>query len=332
MKEALLYEQFQDNSVRCRLCSHFCRIAQGERGICRVRRNVDGMLYSASYGRLIAAACDPIEKKPLYHFLPGTSAYSVATAGCNFRCGFCQNWQISQDHSGQRDPGTVAPDEIVGAAIGAGCRSIAYTYTEPTIFFEYAFDITREARAAGLANVFVTNGYMSADSLKMIRPYLDAANVDIKSFRDEFYTEYCGARLQPVLDSVELMKDMGIWVEITTLVIPGENDSEAELDNIARFIASLDANIPWHVSRFYPQYKFQQYEATPVDALTKAKEAGVRRGLKFIYLGNTGGGADTFCPACGKNVISRLGFSVSGQNIRGGRCGSCGEKIAGYWE
>ncbi len=330
MKEALLYEQSEHNHVCCRLCAHRCRIAPGQSGLCGVRRNLNGTLYSASYGRLIAASCDPIEKKPLYHFLPGTSAYSIATEGCNFRCEFCQNWQISQNHSGD-SCGIVAPEKAVRAARQAGCRSIAYTYTEPTIFFEYAYDIARRAHEKNLANIFVTNGYMTADSLNMIRPYLDAANVDIKSFRDEFYGKRCGAKLQPVLDSVKRMKEIGIWVEVTTLVIPGENDSETELKSIAEFIASVDPVIPWHLSRFYPQYKFQTYDPTSIEMLQKAEDIGRSAGLRYIYLGNVGENTDTVCPECNETLISRSGFCVRDQKIKDGRCPECGERIEGIW-
>ncbi len=230
-REAMLWGPLEGGKVQCRLCAHRCVIASGKQGICGVRENHDGRLVTLVYGEVVAAHVDPIEKKPLYHFFPGSKALSVATAGCNFRCGFCQNWQISQ--APRRKGGGIAgepfaPEDIVRAALDQGCRSISYTYTEPTIFFEYAFDTAKLAQEAGLLNNFVTNGYMTAEALETIRPYLDAANVDLKAFKDETYKRVCGARLEPVLESIRLMHQFGIWVEVTTLVVPGLNDGEEE--------------------------------------------------------------------------------------------------------
>jgi pyruvate formate lyase activating enzyme len=239
MKEALLYETLADNKVRCHLCAHHCVIADGKKGVCQVRENRGGTLYTLVYGRTITQQIDPVEKKPLFHFYPGSTAYSIATPGCNFRCRWCQNWDIAQM---PRERHLIvgyeaSPEQIVAASQGHGCRSIAYTYTEPTIFFEYAFDTARLARAAGLANIFVTNGYMTADMLATFHPYLDAANVDLKAFRKKTYHRYVGAGLQPVLDSMRLMKKLNIWLEVTTLVVPGINDDPAELRDAARFVA-----------------------------------------------------------------------------------------------
>ncbi|MBN2484202.1 MAG: AmmeMemoRadiSam system radical SAM enzyme [Candidatus Omnitrophica bacterium] len=332
-KEALLYEQSDNGRLRCVLCSHYCRIAPGETGRCGIRHNVAGKLYTASYGKLIAANCDPIEKKPLYHFLPGTLSYSIATPGCNFRCEFCQNWQISQTplESQENLPG-VGADTVVGDALANECRSIAYTYTEPTIFFEYAYDISQISHKKGIANVFVTNGYMTDKMIDLIRPYLDAANIDLKSFSERFYKERCGGTLRPVLDSIRRMKESGIWVEVTTLIVPGANDSQEELADIAGFIAGVDRDIPWHISRFYPQYKLRSNFPTPLNILHQAREIGLNAGLKYVYLGNVGEGADTVCPACGERLIRREGFFVSENKIKEGRCPSCGEKIAGVWQ
>ena len=336
MKEALLYEKIEGQLVRCFLCGHHCRIAEGGFGICGVRQNLKGGLYSHVYGKLIASHIDPIEKKPLYHFLPGSTSYSIATAGCNFRCGFCQNWQISQvnqrDGSAPDAPAT-SPETVVKNALQYHCQSISYTYTEPTIFFEYAYDCAMLAHTKGLKNVFVTNGFMSKEALEMVRPYLDAANVDLKYFKDESYAKVCGARLQPVLDTIKLMHRLGIWVEVTTLVVPGSNDSDNELREIAEFIASVDVNVPWHISRFFPQYKMDDLDATPEETLKKAEKFGRAAGLRYIYVGNvTGGwGNDTFCHQCRKLLLKREGFSILESNINAGRCTSCQAVVPGVF-
>lgn len=335
MKEALLYEKLDNRLVRCYLCSHYCRIADHKFGFCGVRENVEGTLYTLAYGSVVSANIDPIEKKPLYHFLPGSSSFSIATAGCNFRCGFCQNWEISQRPN---KPGAglgeeeFLPADIVREAIQNGCKSIAYTYTEPTIFFEYAYEISRLAKEKGLYNIFVTNGYMTEECLRMIKPCLDAANVDLKFFSDAGYKKNCSGSLKPVLDSIRLMKELGVWVEVTTLVIPGENDSEGELAGIANFIASVDKRMPWHVSRFHPDYKFRKYELTPEETLKKAYSIGVKAGLDFVYIGNVSGwGNDTVCPNCKKGLIKREYCNILEYNIKGDRCDYCQEKVPGVF-
>ena len=335
IKEAMLWRSLEGGKVDCFLCAHRCQVAAGKFGVCGVRENREGKLVTRVYGEVIAAHIDPIEKKPLYHFLPGTTSFSIATIGCNFRCPFCQNWQISQ--AGKKDKGfgggqPLSPEEIVRAARTRGCRSISYTYTEPTIFFEYAYDTSKLAREAGLANVFVTNGYMTAEALRLIQPYLDAANVDLKAFQEETYKKVCGARLGPVLDSIRLMRELGIWVEVTTLVVPGMNDGNEELAAIARFIASVSPEIPWHISRFHPDYKYTQTPATPIERLRKAAALAREAGLKFIYIGNVWGESEvTICPQCGKDLIRRSGFSVEENKIKGGKCSSCGSPIAGVF-
>lgn len=334
-KEAMLWREHREGDVECYLCNHHCRISDGGFGVCGMRENRQGRLYTHAYGELIAAHVDPIEKKPFYHFLPGTASFSVATMGCNFKCSFCQNWQISQ--ISRRDGGSVegyrmAPREIVQAALEQRCRSISYTYTEPTVFFEYAYDISRLARDAGLANVFVTNGYMTTEALEVIAPYLDAANVDLKSFREEFYRKTCRGRLEPVLESIRFMKKLGIWIEITTLVVPGANDSEEELSNIARFIAEVDSDIPWHVSRFHPDYRMQDVGATPLEVMRKAHSAGKKAGLRYIYIGNVvGEPAETLCPGCRNAVIHRRGFWLERNDLRNTQCPRCGTRIAGVF-
>ncbi len=296
---------------------------------------MDGKLFSLVYGEVIAAHVDPIEKKPLYHYLPGSTSFSVATMGCNFRCPFCQNWQISQKSKRKNEDLTsqsYSPEEIVHAAKSQGCQSISYTYTEPTIYFELAFDTAKLAKKEGLGNSFVTNGFMTAEALETINPYLDACNVDLKSFDEQFYKEMCQAHLQPVLDSIRLMNKLDIWVEITTLVIPGQNDSEHELTEIARFIAGVDPEIPWHISRFHPDYNYTDTLGTPIESLRKAYAIGKKEGLNYIYIGNVmGESEDTMCPSCQKSLIKRTGFHSGHNKIVDGKCPNCGRLIAGIF-
>jgi pyruvate formate lyase activating enzyme len=333
MKEAVLYERLVDERVRCHLCAHRCVIAEGKRGVCQVRKNRDGTLVTLVYGRVVAQHVDPIEKKPLLHFYPGTTAYSIATPGCNFRCPWCQNAGISQMVREQHliIGEQASPEEIIAAARRAGCRSMAYTYTEPTVFFEYAYDIARLAREANLANVYVTNGYMTGEMLEAFHPYLDAANVDLKAFRDETYRKYVGARLQPVLDSLKVMKRLSVWVEVTTLVVPGINDDPAELRDAARFVAQeLGVETPWHISRFYPAHEMTDVPSTPVATLQQAREIGLEEGLRYIYVGNVPGEANTFCHACGRPLIRRSGYWILENHVQpDGRCPDCGMPVAG---
>jgi pyruvate formate lyase activating enzyme len=335
MKEALLYEKMAGEKVRCRLCHHRCVITGGGRGICGVRENRAGTLMSLVYGRIIAGHCDPIEKKPLFHFLPGTRSYSIATVGCNFRCAFCQNADISQmpaDHNRIVGEET-GPEAIVDLTLRHGAHSISYTYTEPIIYVETALDTARAAVANGLKNVFVSNGYMSRECLEEIRPYLHAANVDLKAFNDRFYRDQCGARLGPVLETIGLMREMGIWLEVTTLLIPGLNDSEEELEALARFLAGIDPGIPWHISRFHPTYRLMDRPVTPVRAIQKARDIGYGAGLQYVYTGNIPGddGERTFCHACQAPLIDRVGFQVGRNRLTDGRCPVCGETVPGIW-
>ena len=337
MKEALLYKKLEDKLVSCFLCAHQCKIADQKFGFCGVRQNIGGILNTFAYGKVIAAHVDPIEKKPLYHFLPGSYSFSIATIGCNFRCSFCQNWEISQssflDGAADLEGEELSPAKIVEFALKNRCRSISYTYTEPTIFFEYALDIARLAKEKGLRNNFVTNGFMSRECLEMARPYLDAANVDLKFFKDKSYKRVCAGALQPVLDSIKYMREMGIWVEVTTLVVPGENDSKDELSGIANFIAGLDKNIPWHISRFHPDYKLTGRQETPAQALKMAEDIGKDAGLNYIYVGNVHGfGNDTYCYSCKKSLIRREAFSVLESHMKDGKCGYCGALIPGVFK
>jgi len=335
-KKAMLYDELDDERVQCYLCAHRCRIAEGKRGVCYVRENRGGTLYTLVYGRTISQHVDPIEKKPLAHFYPGTRAYSIATVGCNFRCEWCQNASISQmPRERQFIMGEEAsPEEIVAAAKETGCRSIAYTYTEPTIFFEYAYDTAKLAHQGDIANVFVTNGFMTSgpgEMLDTIDPYLDAANVDLKAFRDETYRKFVGARLQPVLDSLKKMKELGVWLEVTTLIVPGINDDEEELRDAARFVAGeLGPETPWHISRFYPGYQMTNRSPTPLTTLERAQEIGEEEGLRYIYVGNIPGEANTKCHDCGELLIRRSGYRILDNRIAsGGVCPNCGTEVAG---
>jgi pyruvate formate lyase activating enzyme len=334
MREANLYEALADNKVRCNLCAHHCVIADGRKGVCQVRENRGGTLFTLVYGQTIAHYIDPIEKKPLFHFFPGSTAYSIATPGCNFRCLWCQNWNISQlPHEQHLISGQHAtPQQIVATAQSNGCRSIAYTYTEPTIFFEYAYDIARLAHAAGIKNIFVTNGYMTTEMLEVFHPYLDAANVDLKAFRNETYRRYVGASLNPVLESMKAMKRLGIWLEVTTLVIPGINDDPSELKDAARFVAQeLGDDTPWHISRFFPAHKMIEALPTPIATLRMAKDIGLEEGLKYVYPGNVlgNGNQDTACPKCGRVLLRRRGFITSHNRVIDGHCQYCDEPIVG---
>ncbi len=337
MKAAAFWKAGEDGVVHCRLCRQACAVAPGARGLCGVRENRGGTLYSLVYGKPITATADPIEKKPLFHFLPGTQSYSLATVGCNFRCRHCQNADISQAaRRGAAIPGReVSPEDVVGGALAADCKSIAYTYTEPTIFYEYARDIGILARKRGLKNVFVSNGYMGpAVVADAASSFLDAVNVDIKAFSEEFYRGVCGARLQPVLDATVALKKAGVWVEVTTLVIPDLNDSPDELRQLADFIvAELGAETPWHLSRFHPDNELLDSQPTPLETLGMAVEVGREAGLKYIYVGNVGdsAGLATRCPSCGEPVLSRDGFFVDGNRLVDGACPSCKKEIAGVW-
>ena len=318
--------------VHCFLCAHHCRVLPGERGLCGVRENRDGVLYTLVYGRPVSLAVDPIEKKPLFHFLPGSLSLSLATVGCNFTCAFCQNADISQM---PRDQGRITgrfvpPEQVVEAALRAGCLSISYTYTEPTVFYEYARDCARLAVQAGLKNVFVTNGYMTKETLGDIDGRLHAANVDLKSFSDEFYRTQAGARLKPVLDSIRRLWEMGVWLEVTTLLIPGLNDREAELRALTQFLASVSPDIPWHVSRFHPTYRLLDAVPTPVSSIERALRLGREAGLRYVYGGNVAGHSSesTVCPGCGESLIERRGFSLGRIDLKDGRCPRCGLEIA----
>jgi pyruvate formate lyase activating enzyme len=333
--KAYLWEPTDNQTVKCNLCNHRCIIKVGRRGICNVRENRSGTLETLVYGKTIAQNVDPIEKKPLFHFMPGTRSYSIATAGCNLKCRFCQNADIAQmpsDHNGMVMGKDVLPEDIVSVAKKTKCESISYTYTEPTIFFEYAYDTAKIAHSYGIKNVFVSNGYMTHEALEMIHPYLDAANVDLKAFNDGYYKSLCAAKLEPVKETLKLMKSLGIFIEVTTLIVPGLNDNPDELKGLAEFLAgSLGPETPWHVSRFHPTYKLTDRPSTPVETLFAARKIGIEAGLRYVYTGNVPGeqGEDTFCYECGKVLIKRWGFQISKYDIKDGCCKFCGAEIDG---
>ncbi len=331
---ALLGVAQADGAVRCVACAHRCLIRPGRAGICHVRENRNGELVSLVFGEAVAANADPIEKKPLFHVYPGSVAFSIATRGCNFHCLHCQNWAISQaTHDGLAARSfELSPEGVVRAAVDSGARSIAYTYTEPTIFIEYVLATARLAREAGLANVLVTNGYQTPEALDLLAPMVDAANVDLKSFDDAFYRRICGARLKPVLEALVGLRARGIWVEVTTLLIPGLNDDPVRLAALAGWIATaLGPETPWHVSRFFPTYRLTDLDPTPVATVERTVAIGRDAGLRHVYAGNlNGGGENTDCAGCGDTLILRHGYSVTrGAGLDHGRCGRCGHELAG---
>ena len=337
LKEAVLWEPAgEGKNVRCNLCNWRCLIDEDKTGRCCVRKNVGGVLYSLNYDKVCSANPDPIEKKPLFHFQPGSRSFSVATMGCNFQCEFCQNWQISQAaiEDGQIDGQAVSPEQIVSAAVRGGCKSIAYTYTEPTIFMELCNDCGRLAKEKGLANVFVSNGFETIEAIDFAKDWLGGINVDLKSFSEDYYRRLCKARLEPVLDTIRyIAKETDIWLEITTLVVPGENDSEEELKGLSDFIVSqAGADVPWHISRFHPQYKYPGSVATPRETLERAYDIGKEAGLSYVYLGNVPGSKleSTFCKDCGKLLIERVGYRIAANNVVNSCCPDCGTKIVGF--
>jgi len=333
MKEGMFYKPL-NGKVRCSLCHQWCIIDVGQRGLCGVRENRQGKLYSLVYGKAVAVSVDPIEKKPFFHFYPGTSAYSIATVGCNFRCLHCQNADISQIETNTTEdiPGyELLPSQVVRNAKNSGCKSIAYTYTEPTIFFEYAFDIAQRAHEEGIKNVFVTNGFTGSEAIETIAPFLDAANIDLKGFSEDLYKEVCGAKLKPVLENIRLYKKLGIWIEITTLVIPGYNDDADQLEKIAAFIKSVGEEIPWHITAFSPAYKLPDVPRTKEESLSKAREIGIRTGLRYVYEGNIPGKGkeDTSCYWCGDLLVKRYGYRILDNKILHGKCPVCNMMIDG---
>lgn len=336
MPEAKFYKKLNNLTVACRLCHQACLIKNNSAGVCRVRKNVNGKLFSLVYGYPVALNVDPIEKKPLFHFQPGSLSYSLGALGCNFKCANCQNWDISQavditPLAKGKNLIWLEPEKIVSAALANDCSSISYTYNEPTIFTEYALDIMKLARAAGLKNVWVSNGYMSDQCLEAIIPYLDAINVDLKSMDPEFYRKNCGAKLPPVLENLKTLKKSGARLEITTLIIPGLSDDYEMLKKMAEFIAGeLGADVPWHVAKFSPviSWKLKKTCQTAAETIFKICDIGKNVGLKYVYAGNLPGDdrENTYCPACGQLAISRFGYEIVRRDKRG-RCAYCDKNL-----
>jgi pyruvate formate lyase activating enzyme len=335
--ETLIYKKLDKKSVKCLICSHFCVIKEGKRGVCKVRENKAGKLMSLVYPKVITTSVDPIEKKPIFHLKPGSSSYSIATVGCNLKCTFCQNANIAQmpqDNNGLIQGQNLNPEQIVEQAVKTGCGSISYTYTEPTVFFELALNTAKLAKKAGLLNVFVTNGYMSTELIEMVSPYLDAANVDLKAFDDKFYQKYCKARLEPVKENIKKMKQMGIWVEITTLLIPGLNDNKNDINAMAKFIASeIGKDTPWHISRFHPCYNMMDRPPTPISSLEMVYNAGKKAGLYYVYIGNVPGGSyeNTHCHSCNALLVKRSGYNIKNYLHDNKKCPNCNTIVHGIY-
>jgi pyruvate formate lyase activating enzyme len=320
--------------IQCELCPHQCRVSKGKRGLCRVRENQDGQYYSLVYGNLCARNLDPIEKKPFFHVLPATTSFSIATAGCNFQCKFCQNWEISQASPEEVDSIDFPPEMVVEQAKEAKAHSIAYTYVEPTIFYEYMWDVAKIVKKAGLLNVCHSNGFINPDPLKNLCKVLDAANIDLKGFTETFYQELCSGELNPVLNTLKILRKEKVHIEITNLIIPTKNDEMSVIKEMCLWIKKeLGSETPVHFSRFYPLYKLRSLPPTPVSTLEKARTLALSSGLEYVYIGNVPGheGENTFCPRCKKLLIQRTGYMVGEVHLKNGKCGYCGKPIPGIW-
>jgi pyruvate formate lyase activating enzyme len=334
MKEALFWKKLKNETVQCELCPQFCAINEGNLGKCHVRRNVNGKLYAMSYQKPISANVDHIEKKPLFHFLPGTDSYSVGMAGCNLGCSFCQNWALSQRTAEEGFTLKTTSETLVKKAKKNKCKSISYTYSEPLISFEYVMETAKAAKKQGIKNVLVSNGFINPRPLKKIVKYLDGANVDLKAISDSFYKEICKARVKPVLESLKILKKNNVWLEITNLLIPGHNDSKRAITNLVTWIKKhLGTEVPLHFTAFYPMYKMMHVSPTKIEKLKEARKIAMNLGLKYVYTGNVpyNEGSITYCSKCNKALILRNGFRMSENKLEKGKC-SCGEKIAGVWE
>ncbi len=324
-------EDKEKERITCLLCRHYCQLKEGQTGVCGVNKNEHGRLENLVYGHPVALNVDPVEKKPLYHFLPGAKVLSFGTVGCNFQCPFCQNWDISQRTDINREI-KVSPEEMAALALAHGCEAIAYTYNEPTIFYPYAKEIGMIAREKGVKNIFVSNGFETPEVIGDMRRWLDAANIDLKSWSDAYYKKVLKGGLEAVKDTLKRMVDAGIWVEVTTLIVPGENDSDEELASMAGFVSrELGRHVPWHLSAFHPDYKMWEKERTDLDSLIRAKEIGKEAGLHYVYLGNVPVHGDTYCPKCHELVIDRTGYTVTLNRLTEGRCPKCNRAIEGVW-
>lgn len=335
MKEALYYKKLKNNIVNCNLCPTNCVIKPDNFGDCGARKNIDGTLYSLVYAKLASVSIDPIEKKPLYHFLPGSHSLSIGTLGCNLHCLHCQNYDISQSKADQFIGKEVEPKELIETAIKNSCKSISYTYNEPTIFYEYVIETAKLARKKGIKNIMVTNGYINKEPLQELYPLIDAANIDLKSIDEDFYKKVCSVRLNPILESIKEIKKIGTWIELTNLIIPGYNDSKQQIEKLVKWVKeNVGTRVPLHFSAFYPTYKLLDAERTPPETLLKAKEIAKKQGLKYIYLGNTSlpDAGTTYCPKCSKPLIERGWFEVKTNLVKNNKCPYCKEKIDGVFE
>jgi pyruvate formate lyase activating enzyme len=334
VRRALYYKRLPKQRVRCELCPRECEVGDMERGYCGVRENRGGEYYTVVYGRACTTQIDPVEKKPLFHYLPGSLIYSFSTAGCNLECKNCQNWQISQARPEQVRELRLPPADIVMQARERGVRLIAGTYGEPTVFYEYLEDVAREGRKHGVRTVAITAGYINPDPMRRLCRSLDAIKIDIKSFRDDFYRRNCSARLKPVLASIAAAKGTGIWLELVYLVIPTMNDADAEIKSLAQWVkADLGPDVPLHFSRFYPTYRLTNLPPTPAETLTRCRDLSMAQGLRYVYVGNIPGhpGESTYCPKCGRTIIERQVFTIRHNNLRGGKCKFCGAVVPGVW-
>ena len=332
---ARYWQNIKENIVQCLLCPRKCVLDVGQRGVCTVRINKEGKLYTLGYGNPVAIHIDPMEKKPFFHVAPGEPVFSLAVAGCNMRCIFCQNWQISQSRPDETENYHLSPEEIVEKTIENNCKFIAYTYTEPTVFYEYMLDIAKLARAKGLKNTMHSCGYINPQPLRELLKYMDAVNIDLKGFTEEFYAKIgLLAQLKPVLETLKIIKEEGVWLEITNLIIPNFNDDPQKIKEMCIWIKeNLGDEVPLHFSRFVPNFKLQNLPPTPIEKLEEAYKIAKDVGLKYVYIGNVPGhkGENTYCPNCGKIVVKRIGYEILENNIKDGKCKFCGYKIAGRW-
>lgn len=333
---ASYWTKVKDRIVQCELCPRRCVLDSGQRGQCTVRINRDGVLYTLGYGNPVAVHVDPIEKKPFFHVLPGSKAFSIAVAGCNMRCLFCQNWQISQARPDETVNYDMPPEKVVEGALRSGCRSVVYTYTEPTVFYEYMLDTAKLARSKGLLNGMHTCGYINPEPLKELLKYMDMVNVDLKGFDEEFYRKMGAfAELAPVLETLKTIKAAGVWLEITNLIIPGQNDDPKKIRAMCQWIKSnLGDSVPLHFSRFMPAFRLQNLPPTPVEKIDEACRIAADVGLKYVYVGNVPGDPreNTYCPNCKKTVISRIGYETDAKGLADGKCRNCGYAIPGIWK
>lgn len=335
LKEAMFYSRLGNGSVQCGLCPRRCVLKDSQRGLCRVRVNYGGKLYSLVYGKPVSIHVDPVEKKPLFHFLPGSMSFSLATAGCNLSCIFCQNWEISQSYPENTRHFNIAPEEVISNALKEGCKSVAFTYTEPTVFYEYMLETAKLAKQEGLKTIWVTCGFIEEAPLRELCKYLDAANVDLKGFSENFYSEYTNSSLQPVLKTFKILKEEKVHTELTNLIIPNVNDSEKMINDMCDWIAAnIGTEMPVHFSRFYPHYQLRNKPPTPVKTLLAAKKIAEAKGIKYVYIGNVAGEdlSDTYCPNCKRILIKRLGYYIETNNIKDGKCKYCGAEIPGVWD